>query len=166
MTKDNYVQYNLHIEVIKMNTTIRVSRETKSRLQELGVKGQTYEDIIIALYHQRNILAIHEICKDMDEWSPSTVIQVFDHIGYLIPETFTNYNEDGEFQDNWASKEDALKWAIEMAMDEDFVGHCREPSISEYITNVYCLLEEIPAPTWSMSLRMKNPFQSFPLNCK
>lgn len=150
-----------------MSTTIRVSRETKSRLQELGVKDQTYDDIIMALYHQRNILAIHEVCKDMNEWDKSTILQVFDHIGYLIPNTFTDYNEDGEpFKNEWESKISALEWAMEMAGDEDFVGHNRKPQTSEYITNVYCLLEEIPAPTWSMSLRFKNPFQSFPLNCK
>lgn len=149
---------------IMSTTTIRISRETKSRLQEMGVKDQTYDDIIMALYHQRNILAIHEICKDINECSKSTILQVFDHIGYLIPNTFTNYKDGVAFKDEWTI--DPLEWAMEMANDEDFIGHNRQAPVSEYITNIYCLLEEIPAPTWSMSLYMKNPFTNFPLNCK
>ena len=144
-----------------MSTTLRVSRETKSKLERFGRKGQSFDDIINSLIHQRNILAIHEICKDMetDSFTKSTVMQVFDYIGYEIPLTYTEYENGQPYKCDWVTEERAIKWAMEMARDEDFIGAYRENvPVSELITNTYCLLEEIPAPTWSMSLRFKNPF--------
>lgn len=156
-----------------MSTTIRVSNETKTRLQEMGVKGQSYDDIIMAIYHQRNILAIHEICSEMpnleenETLSLSTVHQVFDTIGYLIPDAPTETNLKGENWYNHTTYDDAQRLyrehIIEMSMDEDIVGHdvamgYRKLPVGEAITNVYCLFEDIPAPQWHMSVRMKNPF--------
>lgn len=145
-----------------MSTTIRVSRETKDKLENMGNKGQSFDDIITSLIHQRNILAIHEICRGMEDFDKGTVMQVFDYIEYEIPSTCTDYDENGNpIQVEWESNK-AIAWAMEMAQDEDFVGNCAENiPVAELITNVYCLLEEIPAPTWSMSLQFKNPFSKF-----
>lgn len=143
-----------------MTTTIRVSRETKSKLEKFGEKNMSFDDIITSLIHQRNILAIHEICRGMEEFDKGTVLQVFDYIEYEIPSTYTDYENGKPYQCEWATEDRALNWAMEMAQDEDFVGNCAENvAVAELITNVYCHLEEIPAPTWSMSLRFKNPFR-------
>ena len=143
-----------------MMSTIRLSKETKDKLEKMGGKGQSFEDIIVGLYHQRNILAIHEICKGMSEFDKSTILQVFEYMEYEIPSTYTDYENGNPYQCDWVTQERAIDWAMEMAQDEDFVGNCAENvPVAELITNVYCLLEQIPAPTWSMSLRFKNPFK-------
>lgn len=149
----------------RMSTTIRVSRETKNRLQSIGRKDESYDDIINQLYHERNILAIHEVCKDMDDFTTSTIYQVFDCIGYVMPPAPETLNMKGE---NWYTGNDYNEaqrlyrnHIFEMAEDEDLIGSFREPPVSEIITNIYCLFEDIPAPTWSMSLRFKNPFARF-----
>ena len=135
-------------------TNIQINRTTRAAIAALGGKDDTYDDIIVRLIHQRNILAIHIICKDMEEFDKGIVQNVFDTIGYTVPSTFVDY--DGTVKE-WET--DPLNWAIEMAQDEDFVGAYRENvPVSETVTNIYCLLEQIDAPTWSMSVRMKNPF--------
>ena len=146
-----------------MTTTIRISRETKNQLQTLGAKGQSYEEIIIMIYHQRNILMIHEICKNMN-YPPTTsmILQVFDEIGYHIPNAPETPNLKGE---TWYTNNDwntaqrmYMNHVFEIAKDEDLVGN-RKPSVAEYITNIYCLFEDIPAPTWNLARR--NPFAKF-----
>jgi hypothetical protein len=80
-----------------------------------------------------------------------------------MPPAPDTLNMNGE---NWYTNNDYNKaqelyreHIFEMATDEDLVGHCRNPSVAERITNIYCLFEDIPAPTWAMSVRMKNPFK-------
>ena len=154
-----------------MSTTIRISRESKEKLQEFGQKGETFEDIIMKLYHQRNILAIHEVCKDWEtdglNMTLSDIHQIFDAIGYLIREAPHTPNLNGEtlYDDNDYDDAQIIyqNQIIEMAKDEDIVGQdvafgYRDLPASEFATNVYCLFEDIPAPTWHMSVRMKNPF--------
>lgn len=142
-------------------SSIRVSNETKDKLQIMGVKGQSYDDIVMMIYHQRNILMIRELCEKMN-YPPtqSMVLQVFDEIGYHIPIAPETPNLKGETWYTNTSWEDAQRQYInhvfEMGRDGDLVGHDREPSVSEYITNIYCLFENIPAPTWSLARR--NPF--------
>ena len=140
-------------------TNIQVKRATRNALSNYGGKDDTFDDIINRIIHQRNILAIHEVCRDGDEFSKDSVKRVFDSIGYKIAETFTEYRGDGEYYAKpWDSQDQALDWAMEMATDEDFVGSAmREVPLAEKVTNVYCLLEEISAPTWSMG-GMRSPF--------
>jgi len=149
-----------------MSTTIRVSRDTKNKLELLGSKNQSFDEIITSLIHQRNILAIHEICKDMNALTESIVMQVFEYINYEIPPAPETPNLNGETWYTHHNYTDAQihyrKHIIEMAQDEDLVGAYREHiPVAEIMTNIYCLFEDIPAPTWNMSLHMKNPFARY-----
>lgn len=151
-------------EVILMKddskTNIQVRRATRNLLSSFGNKDDTFDDIINRIIHERNILAIHDVCRNMEEFNKDIVISVFSIIKYTIPATFTEYAGNGKyFQKPWDSEDEALNWAIEMAQDEDFVGSGRESvAVAELVTNVYCLLEEISAPTWNKGLSMKSPF--------
>lgn len=148
-----------------MSTTIRINRETKNKLENIGNKGETFDDIINKLYHERNILAIHEICKNMNEYDNTTIYKVFDSIEYIIPPAPIELNLKNENWHTHNNYEDAQKkyreHVFEIATDEDFIGHNREPPVSEVITNIYCLFENITAPTWSNNLGLKNPFIRF-----
>ena len=145
---------------MERKTNIQVKKSTRDALAALGSKDDSYDDIIRRIIHQRNILAIHEVCKDMEDYDKGIIMNVFDTIGYTIPLTYTSYENGKPYKCDWVTEERAINWAMEMATDEDLVGSARESvPVSEKITNVYCLLEEIPAPTWAMSVRMKNPFK-------
>ena len=151
-------------EVILMKddskTNIQVRRATRNLLSTYGNKDDTFDDIINRIIHERNILAIHDVCRNVEEFNKDAVLSVFSTINYSIPATFTEYAGDGEYFDKeWDSEDQALSWAIEMAQDEDFVGSGRDTiPVAEQVTNVYCLLEEISAPTWAKGLNLKSPF--------
>lgn len=151
-------------EVILMKddskTNIQVRRTTRNLLSSFGNKDDTFDDIINRIIHERNILAIHDVCRDVEEFNKDAVVSVFSTINYSIPPTFTEYAGDGKYFDKeWDSEDQALTWAIEMAQDEDFVGSGRDSvKVAELVTNVYCLLEEISAPTWAKGLYLKSPF--------
>ena len=140
-----------------MSTTIRVSRKTKDKLESLGHKKDTFDSIIMSLYYEHMMTAIAQESNSL-LFDPKyddikkTVQFIFTNIDYEIPSTYTD--ADGTVKE-WET--DPLDWAIEMARDEDFIGHNNaNPPLVMIAVNVFCLLEEIPAPTWSF--QRKNPF--------
>lgn len=142
-------------------TTIRVSRETKQQLESLGAKTSTFDSIVHGLYCEHMIHAIADESSRIMFDSKSDDLEkyvkfIFSSVNYEIPSHFTDYDEDGTpIRKEWSK--DPVSWAIEMAQDEDFVGHNRTPQLAEIVINCFCLLEEIPAPTWGTGAR-RNPF--------
>lgn len=148
--QSNWWMENLNLKGDNMSTTtIRVSRETKEKLESLGAKTSTYDSIIHGLYCEHMIRVLvdesNRIMFDSDDLY-KRVSFVFASVGYEIPSHFTDYDASGApIRKEWSK--DPLAWAIEMAQDEDFVGHNRTPQMAEIVVNCFCLLEEIPAPT-------------------
>lgn len=146
-------------------TNIQVSRATRDALASLGAKGDSYDDIISSLLHQRNVFFIHSLCRgqylsDGVVTLKERCIDVFRTIRFeIVPPYFDGgLNGSNEWKE-WDSFEDALEWAVEMATDEDLIGSNNDNlSMGEAVTNVYCLMNGIDAPTWSMGKGMKNPF--------
>lgn len=139
-------------------TTIQVSQDCKDALAALGNKGDTYEDIIMDLIHQRNILMIHELCKgqNLDDFDLKARCESVFHI--IRFESVPPFSDGVELKE-WDSFESALNWAVEMGCDEDMIGNCREnPPMGEVVTNVYCLMNDIPSPTTNPVGAMRNPF--------
>lgn len=147
-----------------MNKTISVKKETKIALENLGKKGETFDDIINMILHQRNILLIHDICGTTESENLKENCEIiFKEIGFTNPAPFIDYDENGEeFLNEWDSFTDALNWAVDMATDEDLIGANatndeRKLLLAEAVTNVYCLMQGIQAPTWK-GFGLKNPF--------
>lgn len=144
---------------IDKKTSITLKGSTKRKLDVLGHKGMSYDDIVNNIIHQRNILMIHSLCqgelyKD-DEQLEEKCDDVFDRIEFILAPPFQDKN--GEWTE-WESFNHCLEWAMEMALDEDFIGSTdREISLGEVVTNVYCLMNNISSPTWGNGA-MKNPF--------
>ena len=139
-----------------MSTTIRVSRETKESLNDMGEKGMSYEEIIMSLFHQRNILMIHNFFngKNLSLDTETLAVECFRECNIPLPKTFDDCGLNGVGITKFTYQN--FKNCCEIATDEDLVGSCRNPSNAEVVTNVYCLCWDIPAPTWSMG--RKNPF--------
>lgn len=140
-------------------TSITLKGLTKSKLDVLGHKGMSYDDIVNAIIHQRNILMIHSLCKGQKfedyKQLENVCNDVFDKIEFVLAPPFQDKN--GEWIE-WSSFDHCLQWAMEMALDEDLIGsNDREISLGEAVTNVYCLMNDISAPTWGIGA-MKNPF--------
>ena len=139
-------------------TNIQITRATRNALADLGSKDMSFDDIVSSLLHQRNMLMIHSLCRgqnledcDLKEKCES----VFQIIGFRTVPPFSN----GEGFEEWDSFESALNWAVEMGCDEDMIGNCREnPPLGEVVTNVYCLMNDIPSPTANPTGDMRNPF--------
>lgn len=139
-------------------TNIQISRTTRDALADLGSKDMSFDDIVSSLLHQRNMLLIHSLCRgqnledyDLKERCES----VFRIIGFRSVPPYS----DGYELKEWDSFESALNWAVEMGVDEDMIGNCREnPPMGEAVTNVYCLMNDIPSPTANPLGAMRNPF--------
>lgn len=137
-----------------MTTTIRLSKQTKEILNNLGGKGMSYEDIILNLFHDRNIFMIHNYFKDDRDLSNKSLAEMcFRDCGIPLPETFNDCGLNGDGIIPFT--EEIFDNCCEMATDEDLVGSNRNPTDAEIVTNIYCLCWDIPAPTWS--LRRRNP---------
>ena len=112
---------------------------------------------------------IHELCRG-ESWGEETNLtekckEIFIKIGFIVAPPFwaCGLNDDTPHWEEWESFDEALEWAIEMATDEDFVGSAvafgdRELPLGEAVTNTYCLINQIDAPTWSLSRGRRNPF--------
>lgn len=140
-------------------TSITLKGFTKRKLDVLGHKGMSYDDIVNEIIHQRNILMIHSLCKGQtyedDDQLRRECDDVFKKIGFILAPQYKA--ENGNWI-QWESFGQCMAWAMEMATDEDLVGHNRkELSLGEIMTNVYCLMNDINAPTWSIGA-MRNPF--------
>lgn len=142
--------------------TIKVSDITHSHLKRLGRKGQSFESIIVGLiqehiapYMADDIKNIHKLTEGelvlqksyvIGEDSPVRVMSNQD-IERRIREVFSVINYDyGIYDDS------NLQPVIEGAMDEDMVGSAvafgdRDLPLAEVISNVYCMLLEMPSPT-------------------
>lgn len=153
---------------VDKKTSISLKGITKKQLTDLGHKGMSYDDIISDLYHQRNVFMIHSLCrgKHYDE-IPSDLEEYCKGIFFQMKfQTVPPYFDGGLNGDNtwkeWDSFEECLHYACEMATDEDLVGSSatqgdRKLSLGEVVTNVYCLMNNISAPTWGNGA-MRNPF--------
>ena len=139
--------------------TIKVSDITHSHLKRLGRKGQSFESIIVGLIQEHitpymidDIKNIHKLTKGelvlqkSEEDSPVRLMSNED-VERRIREVFSVINYDyGIYDDS------NLKPVIEGAMDEDMVGSAvafgdRDLPLAEVISNVYCMLLEMPSPT-------------------
>ena len=119
----------------------------------------SYDDIVTNLIHQRNILMIHSLCQgevyQNDEQLEAKCSNIMMEIGFTVVPPFQD--RDGNWTE-WKSPIHCLEWAMEMALDEDLIGSTqRELPLGEIVTNVYCLMNDINAPTWSIGA-MRNPF--------
>lgn len=134
---------------------ISVNKSTRDALAALGGKDDTFDDIVSSLIHFRNITIIQRICGDETNTTDLKKVceDVFDKINFVVVPPF----QTGDGWDEWESFNKALDWAVEMAQDEDMVGHNREPTLSEAVINVYCLMNDIPSPTTTMG-QMRTPF--------
>ena len=72
-----------------MSTTIRISRENKNKLMNIGCKNETFEDIIMKLYHIRNCALIKELADNTANFK-TELLRVFKLIGYDM----SNINSD------------------------------------------------------------------------
>ena len=72
-----------------MSTTIRISRENKNKLMNIGCKNETFEDIIMKLYHIRNCVLIKELADNTANFK-TELLRVFKLIGYDM----SNINSD------------------------------------------------------------------------
>ena len=72
-----------------MSTTIRISRENKNKLMNIGCKNETFEDIIMKLYHIRNCVLIKELADNTANCK-TELLRVFKLIGYDM----SNINSD------------------------------------------------------------------------
>lgn len=148
--------------MIDKKTSITLKGTTKGFLADIGSKGDSYDDIVMGLLHERNIFMIHSLCKGQTLQEASSLIELEDRckdIFFTIRfERVPPYIDgDGQMVE-WESFDDAFKWAIGMGLDEDLIGHNREDDITmaEAVTNVYCLMNDIPSPTFGNGA-MKNP---------
>ena len=62
-----------------MSTTIRISRENKNKLMNIGCKNETFEDIIMKLYHIRNCVLIKELTDNTANFK-TELLRVFELI--------------------------------------------------------------------------------------
>ena len=120
--------------------------------------------------HEKNIEQIYnhfgeEVKTLNDEFKMETIVKdCFHELGIETPKTVevrsipspANPDADGTIR-TVPFTEQSFKNCCEGAIDEDFIGDCRESfPISEAVVNAYCLMWDIKAPTWHMS--MMNPF--------
>jgi DNA-binding LacI/PurR family transcriptional regulator len=54
------------IMVIKMNTTISISKETRDKIMEFGIKGDTYDQILERLYESAKQRQIQDILMNTE----------------------------------------------------------------------------------------------------
>lgn len=102
---------------------------------------------------------LRETNPDSDNLTEET-IRIFKLIDFTIPTHCYDNSLKGNGELIRFTK--TIPELIERAMDEDLVGCSREPSEipnNEIIINVYCLLCDIPAPTWGFAMR--NPTTVF-----
>lgn len=144
---------------------VQVTKSTHEMLSVLGSKGDTFDEIIRTLLHQRNILMIHHLCGDEiysdDEQLESKAREIFRIINFEVCPPYVNNGLNGNGELVYPKFDGLMEWALEMCLDEDLVGSSdRKYTLAELITNVYCLMCDIPAPTWSIG-PMVNPFVRF-----
>ena len=139
--------------------TIKVSDVTHSHLRRLGRKGQSFESIIVGLIQEHitpymvdDIKTIHkltegELVLQKSEGDAPVRVMSDQELELRVREVFSQINYDyGIYDDS------NLGVVIEGAMDEDMVGSGvafgdRDLPLSEVISNVYCMLLEMPSPT-------------------
>lgn len=154
-----YISHRRYIMIDK-KTSITLRGTTKDRLTDLGSKSDSYDDIVMRLFHQRNILSIHSYCGDEkfdEEDFGAWVYNCFKDCNIPFPRMILDggLNGTGELI---PFTDEHLIHCESMATDEDLIGHNRldELTMAEAVTNAYCLMNDIPAPTWSNSA-MRNP---------
>ena len=105
-----------------MTTTIRIRRETKRKLENIGRKNESFDDIINEILHERNFHEIQEYTNENSEDLLKETIRVFDVIKYIVPE---NIN---------------LKGVLELVEDDGYNTY------AEAIIEAYCMIEDIFSP--------------------
>ena len=105
-----------------MTTTIRVKRETKQKLKNIGMKGESFDDIINEILHERNFHEIQEYTNENSEDLLKETIRVFNIIKYIVPEDIN------------------LQGTVELIENEDYNTY------AEAIIEVYCMIEDILSP--------------------
>lgn len=73
-----------------MSTTIRISRENKNKLMNIGCKNESFEDIIMKLYHIRNCALIKELTDNTTNFK-TELLRVFELIGYDMSNIDSDY---------------------------------------------------------------------------
>lgn len=73
-----------------MLTTIRISRENKNKLMNIRCKNETFEDIIMKLYHIRNCALIKELTDNNANFK-TELLGVFKLIGYDMSNIDSDY---------------------------------------------------------------------------
>ena len=142
-------------------TTVQITQASKDALAKMGVKNDSYEVIIMRMFHQRNILMIHHFFKHFDggDFADDDVMKnatrCFSECNIPAPSEIFDGGLNGT-QEMIPFTTEHFIHCCEMASDEDLTGSSADSSMAELVTNVYCLAWDIPAPTWSMGL--KNPF--------
>ena len=140
-------------------TSISIDNTTKKMLDDLKIHPrEPYKEVISDIIHQNNILKIHLLCADevcnydIADLKKRT-LDVFKQIGFeKVPPVYGWVDGEWKLIKNESFSE-ALDWALEYAIDEDFIGQYREDlPMGEAITNVYCLMVQIEAPTWSLAM--------------
>ena len=147
---------------VERKINIQLRKSTHEMLSVLGQKGDTFDGIIRDVLHQRNILLIHHLCGDEvykdDEQLENRCSEIFRAIGFEICPPYVDNGLNGNGELVYPKFDGLMEWALEMCLDEDLVGSSdRKYTLAELITNVYCLMCDIPAPTWSIG-PMVNPF--------
>lgn len=149
--------------MIDKKTSITLNGTTKDLLANIGSKGDSYEDIVLGLFHQRNILMIHRYCgntlfEDSKVEFTESVDDCFKDCNIPYPQYYLDNGLNGSDELEPFTEQVAIN-CMEMATDEDFIGHNRigEVTLAEAVTNAYCLMYDIPSPTFSYGA-MRNPF--------
>ena len=105
-----------------MTTTIRIHRETKQKLENIGRKNESYDDIINEILHERNFYEIQEYTNKNSQDLYEETIRVFNIIKYDVPE------------------DENLKGVIELIENDGY------DTIAEAIIEAYCMIEDILSP--------------------
>ena len=152
---------------MKNKINIQITKDLKNNLDDLKVHSREPNgDVVRRIFHERNILWIHlkygESKVDMRTFKQDC-LKIFDDISFKTAPSFHDFDDEGNpVIKKWDSFESCLDWAIEMGVDEDLIGNgasVEAVPLSEAVTNVYCLMNDIPAPTWSAG-GMVTPFRT------
>ena len=141
---------------IDKKTSITLKGSTKDILADIGSKGDSYEDIVMYLFHQRNILLISNYCGskmfDQEDFS-GWVYNCFKDCNIPYPHYYID-DENGEMKP--FTDVQILDFEA-MATDKNIIGEDKISTLtmSEAITNAYCLMYDIFPPTWGIGAMKK-----------